>query len=102
MHCAHLLVDLNNRWGGSIAMVQCRVGLLVSLRTASDRAHLLLDLEQEIDGLREAELAGTGKQIGTTKRGIGPGEGGLAGTGIYIHYTRVYTLHTPVGGRGCL
>ena len=27
---------------------------------------------QEIDGLREAELAGTGKQIGTTKRGIGP------------------------------
>jgi adenylosuccinate synthase len=26
--------------------------------------------EQEIDGLREAELAG--KQIGTTKRGIGP------------------------------
>jgi hypothetical protein len=28
------------------------------------------DCAQEIDGLREAELAG--KQIGTTKRGIGP------------------------------
>lgn len=27
-------------------------------------------MRQEIDGLREAELAG--KQIGTTKRGIGP------------------------------
>jgi len=39
----------------------------------SDRAHLLFDLHKEIDGLREAELAGTGKQIGTTKRGIGPG-----------------------------
>jgi adenylosuccinate synthase len=38
----------------------------------SDRAHLLFDLHKEIDGAREAELAGTGKQIGTTKRGIGP------------------------------
>jgi hypothetical protein len=39
----------------------------------SDRAHLLFDLHKEIDGLREAELSGSGKQIGTTKRGIGPG-----------------------------
>lgn len=38
----------------------------------SDRAHLLFDLHKEIDGAREAELAGTGKAIGTTKRGIGP------------------------------
>jgi len=38
----------------------------------SDRAHLLFELHKEIDGLREAELSGTGKQIGTTKRGIGP------------------------------
>lgn len=36
----------------------------------SDRAHLLFDLHQTVDGLREAELAG-GK-LGTTKRGIGP------------------------------
>lgn len=35
----------------------------------SDRAHLLFDLHKEIDGAREAELAG--KMIGTTKRGIG-------------------------------
>ncbi|EFN56347.1 hypothetical protein CHLNCDRAFT_35084 [Chlorella variabilis] len=34
----------------------------------SDRAHMLFDLHKEIDGAREAELAG----IGTTKRGIGP------------------------------
>ncbi len=34
----------------------------------------MFDLHKEIDGLREAELAGTGKAIGTTKRGIGPGE----------------------------
>lgn len=38
----------------------------------SDRAHLLFDLHMEVDGLREAELAGSGKAIGTTKRGIGP------------------------------
>lgn len=38
----------------------------------SDRAHLLFDLHKEVDGLREAELAGSGKSIGTTKRGIGP------------------------------
>ncbi|CAD7695332.1 unnamed protein product [Ostreobium quekettii] len=36
----------------------------------SDRAHLLFDLHKEVDGLREAELAG--KKIGTTGRGIGP------------------------------
>ena len=36
----------------------------------SDRAHLLFDLHQVVDGLREAELAGD--MIGTTKRGIGP------------------------------
>lgn len=36
----------------------------------SDRAHLLFDLHKEVDGAREAELAGG--QIGTTRRGIGP------------------------------
>lgn len=36
----------------------------------SDRAHLLFDLHKEVDGAREAELAGS--KIGTTKRGIGP------------------------------
>ncbi|CAD7931637.1 unnamed protein product [Amoebophrya sp. A25] len=36
----------------------------------SSRASLLLDVHQEIDGLLEAEKAGSA--IGTTKRGIGP------------------------------
>jgi adenylosuccinate synthase len=36
----------------------------------SDRAHLLFDLHQVVDGLREAELGNS--FIGTTKRGIGP------------------------------
>lgn len=45
--------------------MKCTGRLLVS-----DRAHLLFNLHQEVDGLREAELAG--QMIGTTKRGIGP------------------------------
>jgi len=38
----------------------------------SDRAHLLFDFHQIVDGLRESERAGTGDSIGTTKKGIGP------------------------------
>lgn len=45
--------------------VSCKGRILIS-----DRAHLLFDLHQEVDGLREAELAKS--FIGTTKRGIGP------------------------------
>ncbi|XP_010546842.1 PREDICTED: adenylosuccinate synthetase, chloroplastic [Tarenaya hassleriana] len=45
--------------------VSCEGRILVS-----DRAHLLFDFHQEIDGLRESELAKS--FIGTTKRGIGP------------------------------
>ncbi|KAI3742304.1 hypothetical protein L1987_59984 [Smallanthus sonchifolius] len=45
--------------------VPCEGRILVS-----DRAHLLFDYHQEIDGLRETELAKS--FIGTTKRGIGP------------------------------
>lgn len=45
--------------------VSCKGRLLVS-----DRAHLLFDFHQVVDGLREAELANS--FIGTTKRGIGP------------------------------
>lgn len=45
--------------------VSCKGRLVVS-----DRAHLLFDFHQAIDGMREAELAGS--LIGTTKRGIGP------------------------------
>ncbi|KAJ4980291.1 hypothetical protein NE237_031128 [Protea cynaroides] len=45
--------------------VSCKGRMLVS-----DRAHLLFDFHQEIDGLREHELGNL--FIGTTKRGIGP------------------------------
>ncbi|XP_047325485.1 adenylosuccinate synthetase 2, chloroplastic [Impatiens glandulifera] len=45
--------------------VSCQGRILVS-----DRAHLLFDFHQVVDGLREAELAKS--FIGTTKRGIGP------------------------------
>ncbi|CAN6302101.1 unnamed protein product [Urochloa humidicola] len=45
--------------------VRCDGRILVS-----DRAHLLFDLHQVVDGLREAELENS--FIGTTKRGIGP------------------------------
>ncbi|XP_028774434.1 adenylosuccinate synthetase 2, chloroplastic-like [Neltuma alba] len=45
--------------------VSCKGRILIS-----DRAHLLFDFHQVIDGLREAELAKS--FIGTTKRGIGP------------------------------
>lgn len=45
--------------------VSCKERILVS-----DRAHLLFDFHQVVDGLRESELAKS--FIGTTKRGIGP------------------------------
>ena len=35
----------------------------------SDRAHMLFDLHKEIDGAREAELAGVGKQVGRRAAG---------------------------------
>jgi adenylosuccinate synthase len=36
----------------------------------SDRAHLVFDFHQHVDGLQEAEKGG--KSLGTTKKGIGP------------------------------
>ncbi|CAA7399296.1 unnamed protein product [Spirodela intermedia] len=45
--------------------VSCEGRILVS-----DRAHLLFDFHQRVDGLREVELGNS--FIGTTKRGIGP------------------------------
>ncbi|KAG9449466.1 hypothetical protein H6P81_009431 [Aristolochia fimbriata] len=45
--------------------IPCQDRILVS-----DRAHLLFDFHQVVDGLREAELANS--LIGTTRRGIGP------------------------------
>ena len=39
----------------------------------SDRAHIVFDFHQTVDGLNEARLAGN--KLGTTKRGIGPSYG---------------------------
>ncbi|XP_066154753.1 adenylosuccinate synthetase [Euwallacea fornicatus] len=38
----------------------------------SDRAHLVFDLHQAVDGLQEQEKIQKGQGIGTTKKGIGP------------------------------
>jgi len=38
----------------------------------SDRAHMVFDFHQAVDGLEETERSGTKGQLGTTKKGIGP------------------------------
>lgn len=38
----------------------------------SDRAHLVFDFHQQVDGLQEQENTEKGQSIGTTKKGIGP------------------------------
>lgn len=38
----------------------------------SDRAHLVFDFHQQVDGLQEAENSEKGVGLGTTKKGIGP------------------------------
>ncbi|KZT69904.1 Adenylosuccinate synthetase, partial [Daedalea quercina L-15889] len=51
----------------------------------SDRAHLVFDFHQIVDGLKEVELGG--KSIGTTKKGIGPAYSAKASrSGLRIHH----------------
>ncbi|KAJ9067112.1 Adenylosuccinate synthase [Entomophthora muscae] len=51
----------------------------------SDRAHLVFDLHQIVDGLKEIEL-GRGS-IGTTKKGIGPAYSSKASrSGVRVHH----------------
>ncbi|KAK7029793.1 Adenylosuccinate synthetase [Favolaschia claudopus] len=51
----------------------------------SDRAHLVFDFHQIVDGLKEVELGGS--SIGTTKRGIGPAYSGKASrSGLRVHH----------------
>lgn len=38
----------------------------------SDRAHLVFDFHQQVDGLLEQENSEKGQGLGTTKKGIGP------------------------------
>ncbi|KAI8058614.1 Adenylosuccinate synthetase [Syncephalis plumigaleata] len=60
--------------------LDCQGRLLVS-----DRAHLVFDFHQIVDGIKEVELGGG--SIGTTKRGIGPTYSSKASrSGLRIHH----------------
>jgi len=51
----------------------------------SDRAHLVFDFHQIVDGLKEIELGGS--SIGTTKKGIGPAYSTKASrSGLRVHH----------------
>ncbi|XP_010908274.1 adenylosuccinate synthetase, chloroplastic [Elaeis guineensis] len=62
VHLAELFEEIDGLESNGVS---CKGRILVS-----DRAHLLFDFHQSVDGFREAELANL--FIGTTKRGIGP------------------------------
>ncbi|KAJ7172640.1 adenylosuccinate synthase [Mycena filopes] len=56
----------------------------------SDRAHLVFDFHQIVDGLKEVELGGS--SIGTTKKGIGPAYSGKASrSGLRVHHLFDFT-----------
>ncbi|SJL12314.1 probable Adenylosuccinate synthetase 1 [Armillaria ostoyae] len=60
--------------------LKCSHRLLVS-----DRAHLVFDFHQIVDGLKEVELGNS--SIGTTKKGIGPAYSGKASrSGLRVHH----------------
>lgn len=63
VHLPKLVSEIDDLISRGVSNVQPRIRL-------SDRAHLLFDFHQIVDGLREIER-GKGS-IGTTKRGIGP------------------------------
>ncbi|TDL24687.1 Adenylosuccinate synthetase [Rickenella mellea] len=51
----------------------------------SDRAQLVFDFHQIVDGIKEVELGGS--SIGTTKKGIGPAYSGKASrSGLRVHH----------------
>merc|ERR1712230_254022 len=51
----------------------------------SDRAHLVFDFHQIVDGLKEVELGGS--SIGTTKKGIGPAYSSKSSrSGLRVHH----------------
>jgi adenylosuccinate synthase len=60
----------------------------------SDRAHLVFDFHQVVDGLKEVELGGS--SIGTTKKGIGPAYSSKASrSGLRVHH--LYDFDTFAG-----
>ena len=64
----------------SLAGLDCTGRLFIS-----DRAQLVFDFHQIVDGLKEVELGGS--SIGTTKKGIGPAYSSKASrSGLRIHH----------------
>ncbi|CDR40633.1 CYFA0S05e02696g1_1 [Cyberlindnera fabianii] len=62
--------------------LDCRDRLFIS-----SRAHLVFDFHQRTDKLREAELSGNKKSIGTTGKGIGPTYSTKASrSGLRVHH----------------
>lgn len=62
--------------------LECRDRLFIS-----SRAHLVFDFHQRTDKLKEAELSGEKKSIGTTGKGIGPAYSTKASrSGIRVHH----------------
>lgn len=64
----------------SLAGLNCEGRLFVS-----DRAHLVFDFHQIVDGLKEVELGGS--NIGTTRKGIGPAYSSKSSrSGLRVHH----------------
>lgn len=63
VHLAGLLDEITKNEGKGLTDWQGRLFV-------SDRAHIVFDLHQDIDGLEEVEKGGS--SIGTTRKGIGP------------------------------
>ncbi|KAF9443428.1 Adenylosuccinate synthetase [Macrolepiota fuliginosa MF-IS2] len=60
----------------------------------SDRAQLVFDFHQIVDGLKEVELGGS--SIGTTKKGIGPAYSGKASrSGLRVHHLFDHDTFAP-------
>ncbi|KAF8967289.1 AMPSase 1 [Flammula alnicola] len=60
----------------------------------SDRAHLVFDFHQIVDGLKEVELGGS--SIGTTRKGIGPAYSGKASrSGLRVHHLFDHEAFAP-------
>lgn len=63
IHLPSLFEELSKNEAKGLQQLQHRLII-------SDRAHLVFDFHQAVDGMQEAEKGG--KSLGTTKKGIGP------------------------------
>lgn len=71
---------MSRRSACPLAGLNCEGRLFVS-----DRAHLVFDFHQIVDGLKEVELGGS--NIGTTRKGIGPAYSSKSSrSGLRVHH----------------